>query len=407
VPPASVGGVRPLADTGTRGAAFWMLVLASTAGYVVNGATTPVVPRLAAERLGADPALGGLLVSLAAFVSIGAMPLAGLLSDRIGPRRVLVEAGLLAAAGLGVVLVALSVPSLAVSRVVFGAGNAATATALTAWVVAETPVAQRSRALGLFGLAVWVGLALGPVIGEALFRSVGHQAVWIVTIAIQLAGLAVALLVRGGHPPALAGTPRRTGAGILTVLGAVVRPGAAGLVAWAAEGFMIAFLIQHLVEQGVDGQGILGAPNVFAVFAGSVVGVRLLLGGLPDRIGPVRTARAALVVLGTGLVVLAVARDFPTAAAGAVLVGAGYSPLFPTLTVLATRGLDDGTRATGVGVFSAVTSAGYAIGSLVGGALVSAVGSGWALVALAALQLAAVPALGRHRPAGGRDLRAR
>jgi MFS family permease len=154
-------------------------------------------------------------------------------------------------------------------------------------------------------------------------------------------------------------------------------------------------------------QGVLGAANVFAVFAGSVVGVRLLLGGLPDRLGPVRTARAALVVLAAGLVVLAVAHDFPTAAAGAVLVGAGYSPLFPTLTVLATRRLDDRTRATGVGVFSAVTSAGYAIGSLVGGLLVSTVGSGWALAVLAALQLTAVPALGRHDPARARDLRAR
>jgi MFS family permease len=399
--------VRPLAETGTRGAAFWMLVLASTAGYVVNGATTPVVPRLATEHLGADAALDGLLVSLAAFVSIGAMPLAGLLSDRVGPRRVLLCSGLLAAVGLGVVLVALSITSLAVSRVVFGAGNAATATALTAWVVAETPVAHRSRALGLFGLAVWVGLALGPVLGESLFRSVGHQAVWVVTIGIQLVGLTVALLVRGGRAPVHTTEVRRVGTDVASVLRAVVRPGAAGLVAWAAEGFMIAFLIQHLVDQGVDAQGVLGAANVFAVFAGSVVGVRLLLGGLPDRLGPVRTARAALVVLAAGLVVLAVAHDFPTAAAGAVLVGAGYSPLFPTLTVLATRRLDDRTRATGVGVFSAVTSAGYAIGSLVGGLLVSTVGSGWALAVLAALQLTAVPALGRHDPARARDLRAR
>ena len=399
--------MRPLAETGTRGAAFWMLVLASTAGYVVNGATTPVVPRLATEHLGADAALGGLLVSLAAFVSIGAMPLAGLLSDRVGPRRVLLGSGLLAAVGLGVVLVALSIPSLAVSRVVFGAGNAATATALTAWVVAEAPVAHRSRALGLFGLAVWVGLALGPVLGESLFRSVGHQAVWVVTIGIQLVGLTVALLVRGGRAPVHTTEVRRVGTDVASVLRAVVRPGAAGLVAWAAEGFMIAFLIQHLVDQGVDAQGVLGAADVFAVFAGSVVGVRLLLGGLPDRLGPVRTARAALVVLAAGLVVLAVAHDFPTAAAGAVLVGAGYSPLFPTLTVLATRRLDDRTRATGVGVFSAVTSAGYAIGSLVGGLLVSTVGSGWALAVLAALQLTAVPALGRHDPARARDLRAR
>jgi len=388
--------VRPLAETGVRGAAFWLLVLASTAGYVVNGASTPVVPRLATDQLGADAALGGLLVSLAGFVAIGAMPVAGVLSDRLGPRRVLLGAGLLATFGLGIVLVALSIPTLAVSRVVFGAGNAATATALTAWVVVEVPVTQRSRALGLFGLAVWIGLAVGPVVGENLYQSAGHRSVWIVAIGIQLGGLALALLARDGSAPAHRSAARPTGTGVGPVLRAVVRPGAAGLVAWAAEGFMIAFLIQHLVGQGVGAQGLTGAANVFTVFAASVVGVRLLLGGLPDRLGPVRTARGALVVLAAGLVVLAVAHDFRVAAAGAVLVGAGYSPLFPTLTILSTRALDARSRATGVGVFSAVTSAGYAIGSLLGGVLVSAVGSGWALVVLAALQLAAVPALGRH-----------
>lgn len=396
MPPAPVHAVRSLAETGTRGAAFWSLVLASTAGYVVNGASTPVVPRLAADQLGADPALGGLLVSLAGFASIGAMPIAGILSDRIGPRRVLVGAALLAALGLGIALVALSVPSLVVSRLVFGAGNAATATALTAWVVAEAPVVERSRALGLFGLAVWIGLALGPVLGDHLYQSLGARALWSGTIGIQLGGLVVALLARDGSAPARRPRTRAAGPGIVHVLRAVLRPGAAGLVAWAAEGFMIAFLIEHLVGQGVAGQGVFGAANVFTVFAASVVGARLLLGGLPDRVGPVRTARAALVVLASGLLVLAVARDFPTAAIGAVLVGAGYSPLFPTLTILSTRGLDERTRATGVGVFSAVTSAGYAVGSLVGGVLVSAVGSGWALVVLAGMQLLAVPALGRH-----------
>ncbi|WP_420365458.1 MFS transporter [Curtobacterium sp. L3-7] len=401
--------MRSLAEAGTRGTAFWLLVLASTAGYVVNGASAPVVPRIAADQLGTDPAVGGLLVSLAGFVAIGAMPVAGVLSDRVGPRRVLVVAGLLAAAGLAVALAALSIPGLAVSRVVFGAGNAATATALTAWVVAEIPVAQRGRALGLFGLAVWVGLALGPVLGENLYQTAGHRTVWIVAVGIQLAGLVVALVARGGSVPARRRSPRPVGAGLAVALRAVVRPGPAGLAAWAAEGFMIAFLIQHLVGQGVGAQGLTGAANVFTVFAASVVGVRLLLGGLPDRVGPVRTARVAMIVLATGLVVLAVAHDFPTAAAGAVLVGVGYSPLFPTLTVLATTTLDEHTRATGVGVFSAVTSAGYAVGSLLGGVLVSAIGSGWALVALAALQLAAVPALGRHDGdrRAARDLRGR
>jgi MFS family permease len=398
--------VRPLATTGTKGVAFWTLVLASTAGHIVNGATTPVIPRLAQEQLGADPALAGLLVSLAAFASIIAMPIAGVLTDRWGARRVILVAALLGAVGLALVLVMLSVSSLAVSRVVFGAGNAAVATALTAWVVAEAPAGERGRALSFFGLSVWVGLALGPVLGDSLLQSFGHRAVWATAVVIQLLGLLCAMSARDGSAPqrAAAGARVRASGALLTVLTSAVRPGSVGFIAWAGEGFLIAFLITHLVSQGVETKGLFGAANVFTVFAASVVAARLLMGGLPDRIGAATTARASLVVLASGLGVLAIAQNFSTAAVGAVLIGLGYSPLFPALTLLATRGLDADRRATGVGVFSAFTSAGYAAGSLIGGLLVTQFGSSAALGVLAALQIAAIPLLRRGRAGEPRPL---
>lgn len=392
--------MRPLAETGTRGGSFWLLVVASTAGHLVNGASTPVVPRLAQDELGADPAQAGILVSLAAFASIAAMPISGALTDRWGPRRVLIAAGALAVVGLGVVLATLSTTSLGTSRLLFGAGNAAVATALTSWVVAEIPAAQRGRALSLFGLSVWVGLALGPVLGENLYQVAGYRAVWATVAGIQLAGLLVALVARSGRVAQHDREHASTVALGQTVLQAVARPGAVGLVAWAGEGFMIAFLIQHLIGQGLDDRGLLGAANVFTVFAASVIGARLLLGGLPDRFGPAATARVSLVVLASGFGVLAIASDFGLASLGAVLVGVGYSPLFPALTMLTTRGLDRTRRSTGVGAFSAFTSAGYALGSLLGGVLVAGVGSGAALGALALLQLAAVPLLRRERRRG-------
>lgn len=393
--------MRPFAETGTKGAAFWTLVLASTAGHAVNGATTPVIPRLAQEQLGADPALAGLLVSLGAIAAIIAMPVAGALTDRWGARRVLVAAGVLSAVGLALLLVMLSVPSLAMSRLVFGTGNAAVATALTAWIVAEAPIAQRGRALSLFGLSVWVGLALGPVLGENLLQSLGHRAVWTSAIALQLLGLGIALLARGGGAPERPAERRRDGrARGRSVLADVARPGGVGFVAWAGEGFLIAFLISHLVSRGFDEQGLFGTANVFTVFAASVIAARLLLGGVPDRIGATVTARASLCVLAAGLGVLAVAGDFWSAALGAALVGVGYSPLFPALTLLATRELDSSRQASGVGVFSAFTSAGYAAGSLIGGVLVAQLGSSWALVILAGVQLAAIPLLGPRRGGG-------
>jgi MFS family permease len=398
--------VRSLAEAGPRGFAFWLLVLAATLGNIVNGASTPVLARIVQEQLAGDAALAGFVVSLAGFASIAAMPIAGILADRIGVRTVLVISSVVAAMGLAVVLSSLTVGGLLWSRILFGGGNAAVATALTAWVVAVVPAGHRGRALSLFGLSVWVGLALGPPLGENLYQSAGYQAVWAVAIAVQLGALLLASFVRGA--PRTVVTTRAEDARGLASWGPTLRtialPGVVALTAWAAEGFMIAFLIQHLENNGLPTEGLTGAANVFTVFAASVIVSRLVIGGLPDRIGGVATARISLLMLGTGLAVLAVSGDFAVAAVGAVLIGAGYSPLYPALTMLATDGLAASRRSSGVGLFSAMTSIGYAIGSLLGGVLVESVGETASFLMLAGAQVLVVLLLSGQRgaaPASG------
>lgn len=156
---------------------------------------------------------------------------------------------------------------------------------------------------------------------------------------------------------------------------------------------MIAFLIVHLGVSGVPATGPLGAATVYAVFAVSVVGARLVLARLPDQIGPLRATALSLSTLAVGLTVLALSRDFWVAAAGAALIGVGFSPLYPSLTMIATRGLTSRNRAFGLGLFAGFTSVGYGGGALLGGAVIAIASSTWAFVIVAGLQLAALAVL--------------
>lgn len=392
--------MRALADTGVRGLAFWLIVVSAALGNIVNSATTPVLSRLVQEQLGGDAALAGLLVSLSGFASIAAMPVAGVLADRIGVRTVLIASSVIAILGLAIILLSLTTPSVFLSRVLFGGGNAGVATALTAWVVAVIPADRRGRALGLFGLNVWVGLALGPVIGESLYRNSGYVAVWAASIALQSAALLLASFVRKAPRSMTSGitaTPSERRGRWLLVARTITAPGIVALAAWAAEGLMVAFLIQHLEQHGLATSGLLGAANVFAIFAASVIATRLALGGLPDRWGPTPTARAALVVLALGLAVFAFADSFALAAVGAVLVGAGYSPLYPALTMLATSDLPAQVRSSGLGLFSAMTSVGYSAGALLGGVLIATFDSRTSFLVIAGAQLLVIVLLRRPR----------
>ncbi len=384
----------------TRTIPFWLIFIASTLGGVTNSASTPVIPEYVENTLGGDSTLAGSIIALAAVASMVAMPAAGALADRRGYRLTALSGSVIAAGAMLLLAVLPALWGAALSRVLFGLGNAAAMTLVMAWLVAITPAPQRGKALSYFGLSVWIGLALGPQLGTAVEQMGGTTTVFLVCAALELATAAtIALLPHPKKmPPVSTATgpislPRQSGKALWHSLRAVWVPGVVAAAAWCGEGIMIAFLIVHLVSAGVPSTGITGAASVYAVFAVSVILARLALASLPDRIGPLRSTAISLSCLAAGLTVLALATNFWVASAGAVLIGVGFSPLYPSLTMIATRELVPRNRALGLGLFSSFTSIGYGAGALVGGFVMAWASSMWAFLIVAGLQVVALVVL--------------
>lgn len=373
---------------------FWLIFTASTLGGITNSASTPIIPGYVEDVLGGDSSLAGVIVAIAAGASMIAMPIAGALADRHGYRVVAVTGGVVAVTGMLLMAMLPTLWGASLSRVLFGLGNAAAMAVIMAWLIAITPPEQRGRALSYFGLSVWIGLALGPQLGTAVEFVGGPAAVFVVCAVLELTtALTIAALPR---PRITTSVPTTTGAVALPVGAAknlwrafrsVWTPGVVAAAAWCGEGIMIAFLIMHLVSAGVSTGS---AASVYAVFAVSVIAARLALASLPDRIGPLRATAISLTALAAGLTTLAFARDFWLASLGAALIGIGFSPLYPSLTMLATRGLRTGNRALGLGLFSSFTSIGYGGGALLGGFVIAYASSTAAFLIVAGLQVVAL-----------------
>ena len=81
-------------------------------------------------------------------------------------------------------------------------GEGALYTAGATWAVDLAPVRRQGLALGLFGLAVWGGLSLGPLMGELLRSAAGYNAVWALTAVLPFVAALIAMClpepVRGG-----------------------------------------------------------------------------------------------------------------------------------------------------------------------------------------------------------------
>jgi MFS family permease len=379
-----------LTPRSTLGRGFWAVFGASVLVCTANGASTPVLPQFVREELGGSAATVGLVVGSGSIVAMVLRPLIGVLADRHGRRRVTMGGALLGACGLVLLALAAGVLQGTAGRVLFGLGGAAVNTAAMAWIVDTAAREERARALGLFGVSIWIGLAVGPQVGEAILHAWGFHAVWAACVVLEVAAaLSVALLREPRRPRARAAAPgsRRAAAG------AVLRPGIVSAIAWAGEGVVLAFLVLHLEARGLPSGGLRGAAGVFSLFAVAVIAARLLLGGLIDRIGARPTAAAGLLLVGAGLGVLAAASSWPVAALGALLLGFGFSPMYPALAVLATAGLPPAHRAAGLGLFTAFMDAGIAVGSVVGGLIAARWGEGAALGAVAVAQLGALALL--------------
>jgi MFS family permease len=338
------------------GVAFAGVFAVTFAGLVAVGAVLPVLPRYVHGPLGAGNVAVGVVIGSYAITGLLLRPFAGRLADRRGRRpAVLLGSVIVAVAGF-LYLLPLGVPGLIGARLLLGAGEGTVFTAGSAWIVDIAPPQRRGRVIGLYGLAVWAGLSVGPLIGELLLHASGYTLVWLFAGAAPLVGALIAFrlpdpfhpIADGEHHPLIARE--------------AIRPGVALALASIGYATVAAFVVLHLDDRGV-GHG----AAVFGAFATMVVLTRLVGGDLPDRVGPARVAATAASVEAVGLAAMALAHSLEVALAGALAMGAAFSLLYPSLSLIVVGRVADTRRGAALGTFTAFFDAGIGFGAPLAG----------------------------------------
>jgi MFS family permease len=333
-------------------ASFAGLFIVTNLGLLAVGATLPVLPDYVRQELHGSNFEVGVVTGAFAVTGIVCRPLAGNFADRRGRRITVIIGALLAAIAGCLYFLPAGIPGLLLARFFLGAGEGTVFTAGSAWNVDMAPEHRRGRMIGLYGLAIWTGLTLGPPIGVLLQHAGGFNLVWAFAAAAPLLGAVIAsrlpesVAVGGNEPRGPFISREAIGPGVTFAL---------SVVGFAA---VSAFIVLSLDERGI-GHG----AAVFSVFAGTVVATRLVAGGLPDRIGPARCAVGAALVETVGLVLLGAADSLPVVIAGAIGMGAAFSLLFPSLSLLAIERVAPERRGAAMGTFTACFDLGMLVGS--------------------------------------------
>src|ERR687892_1364242 len=192
------------APTGTRRRlitpAFITVGIASLAYFTADGLLLPAVPLYVEGPLGGGDVAVGLTVGAFSVTALVLRPWAGRLGDRRGRRLLMVVGGATVGASVAGYAATSSVPALVVLRLLSGVGEAFFFTGAAAAITDMAPEERRGEAVSFFSLALYVGIGVGPLLGEASIDSFGFGPTWLFGGALGLAAAALALAVPETRP---------------------------------------------------------------------------------------------------------------------------------------------------------------------------------------------------------------
>lgn len=360
------------ASTGSRERlltpAFIKLSLADLAYFTAVGIAVFALPPYVTGPLGSDKAGAGIAFGAFAITALVLRPFAGRLSDTRGRRPLLVGGALLAAATLGLTAGADTLTEVIALRLVAGVAEAAFFVAGVATVVDLAPASRLGEAMSYNSLGLYLGLTLGPPLGEILVTAFGFHAAWYGAAILALLAAGVVYTIGETRPDrSEAKAPSRL------IHRKAIPPTLGFLASVVAMGGFLAFASLYAGEVGLAGVSV-----PLAVYGSVVVICRIVFAKVPDRVPSLPLGAAALIAMTVGLVIAAIWATPVGLVAGAAVLALGVafsSPAFFS-AIFATASPTE--RGAASGTASAAIDLGIGGGPILLGLVAESMGIPWA-----------------------------
>jgi MFS family permease len=331
--------------------------------------------------LGGGTFASGLFLGFLTYASSMSAPFTGAIADRIGRRRtLLVASGVIALCSVGYA-VATDYRVMLALVIVHGIFWSGLLSASGAYMTGILPERRRAEGLGYWGLSSVVAIAVAPPIAFWIFQ---HGWLW---ICVSCGGLN---LLMGAIAWTLEDDTHHA-------------RGAAELLTPAIEWrILILSLTLFLYSFGygaittfsavyADAVGVTPKSIYLTTLAVVILLTRPLSGPLADRIGYRRVFAPCLLLISSGLAILALRGTRGSLVTSAVIFGLGFGTAWPVFVAYALGDIDARRRGAAFGAILAAFDVGIGTGSTAGGWLIQRFGFSVAFGTAAALSAIALP----------------
>src|SRR5271163_4445307 len=345
------------------------IIAALFSGYLAVGLPLPVIPLFIHEKLGFSDLIVGLVIGIQFLATVLTRGYAGRLTDHFGGKRAALQGAAVCALGGLLYLVsampglspAVSLAIIVVGRLAAGFGESQFVTGCVSWSIASVGPQRAGMSMSWTGIAIFGALAVGAPIGMALYQRSGLQASIVACIVAPLVAAAIAFRERSYVTPTGQRLP------FYRVIGQIWREGLGLMLQGVGIAALSPFASLYSLKKGWAHGGL-----VMTAFGAGFIGVRLVFGRLPDKIGGYRVALWSLVTEAIGQAMVWDASNEGVALAGALVTGFGCALIFPALGVEALKRVLPANRGSAMGAFVAFLDiaygfAGPAAGLIAGG----------------------------------------
>jgi MFS family permease len=242
-------------------------------------------------------------------------------------------------------------------RILHGVGLAICFTAAFTYATDIIPPDRLNEGIGMFGVTGLTGMALGPVFAEIIIQRYGFSALFLSSSALAALGLLFQLRL----PESFTNSNKESAPSFFGV--------------FRRRKFLILFTLALLFGMGLSASGGFVAPYArekhiafvsfyFICYSGAAVLTRFIGGRLADRVGEERIIPYAMIITGSGLLLLIFLEGNPVLIFSGFMTGCGHGFLFPCLNALAVRNEPLPIRGKINGVFTGGIDGGVLVGSV-------------------------------------------
>jgi MFS family permease len=324
----------------------------------------------------------GLFLGFLTYASAVSAPITGAIADRVGKRRVLfICSSAIALFSLGYAF-ARSYGAMLAIVVVHGVFWSGLLSASGAYVTDAVPATRRAEGLSYWGFASIIAVAVAPSIGLWVFDHAGWTG-----LCLESAGLNVAMALIAWRLPADQPRP----------VTSIRRP--SDLVEWRVLALAVTLFLYAFSYGGItsfaavhaEQQHVTPRAIYFTAFAVAIIFTRPFIARYADQVGHRRVILPCLVMVVTGVALLAAATSRLGFILSALVFGTGFGSAYPVFVAHLMKRVDDRRRGATFGALIGAFDTGLGTGSIAVGWMGEHYGLGRGFAVAAALAALSVP----------------